>query len=194
MTKATQEKILDSAEKLFWMQGHKGTSLDEIAKNAGQSKGAFFHYFRNKKDVTKLVLDKYAQDVLFAPLEQHFTQSQNLKDALYGWARQVYASYSENAYQGGCMLGNMALELSDRDEEMRAELARIFLEWENRLVGFLKARAYDGQLLMEPRQFARILIASLQGITMTIKVHKDKNRAAREFQAMGDMIERLVQN
>lgn len=194
MAKATQEKILDSAEKLFWMQGHKATSLDEIAKDAGQSKGAFFHYFKNKREVTQRALEKYAQDVLFAPLETHFAQSQNLKDALFGWARQVYMSYGENGYQGGCMLGNMALELSDTDEELRAELARIFLEWENKLVGFLREQAYEGQLLMEPRQFARVLIATLQGITMTIKVHKDKNRAAREFQAMAELIERLVKD
>jgi len=194
MSKATQVKILESAEKLFWHRGHKATSLDAIARQAGQSKGAVFHYFRNKRDVTKNVLNKYAQEELFGPLQSNFERTHNLKEALLGWAEQIYTSYSAQHYSGGCMLGNLALELADQDEDVRHEIAKIFLEWENQLVGLLKLCAKDGQMLMEPRQFARILIASLQGLTMTIKVHKDRNRAAREFQALAELIERLIKD
>ena len=190
----TKLKIVESAEKLFWHQGHKATSLDEIAKDAGQSKGAFFHYFKSKGDVTRLVLQKYAQEELFAPLEREFAGADDLKPALLGWATYMYEAYTKNQYQGGCLLGNMALELADQDEDLRGEMAAIFLEWENRLVGFIREYAEPEELRMQDRQFARILMACLQGITMSIKVHKDKNRAAREFRAMGEMIEELFRD
>lgn len=192
MKKGTQVKILESAEDLFWAKGHKATSLDLIARKAGQSKGAIFHYYRGKGDITQLVLAKYAQEELYGPLQNQFTQSTDIKTALLGWVEGVYNSYAQSDYKGGCLLGNMALELADQDEGVREQLARIFLDWENQLVGSLKSHARDGQIVMEERQLARLLIATLQGITMTIKVHKDKNRAAREFQALAELIERLV--
>lgn len=192
MKKGTQTKILDSAETLFWNQGHKATSLEKIARHAGQSKGSIFHYFRGKDDITQLVLKKYAQEELYDPLQNCFAQNTNVKEALLSWLESIYTSYRQKTYKSGCLLGNMALELADRDEATRAELARIFLDLENKLVGGLKAQADDKQIVMEHRQFARLLIAALQGVTMTIKVHKDKNRAAREFQALGELVERMV--
>ncbi|MGB0720166.1 MAG: TetR/AcrR family transcriptional regulator [Bdellovibrionales bacterium] len=194
MAKTTQVKILENAQDLFWSKGHKATSLDQIAQKTGQSKGAIFHYFRNKDDITKLVLEHYAQRELYTPLERGFDGQNNVKNGLLCWVEGIYAGFSKRNYHSGCLLGNMALELADQDEEIRQDIAKIFLDWENQLVGLLKSHAKDGQLLMEPRQLARLIIAGLQGITMTIKVHKDKNRAAREFQALGELIERLIKD
>lgn len=192
MKKATDLRIIDSAEKLFWHYGHRASSLDKIANDAGQSKGGLFHYFRNKKDITSQVLKKYAAEQITGPLERHFSQTVNTKEALLSWALEIYESFTDERYMGGCLLGNMALELSDTDEAVRHEVARIFLDWENQLTGYFKDVNRQGDVLMEPRQFARMIIASLQGVTMTIKVHKDRNRAGREFQAFAEMIERLI--
>lgn len=193
MAKATEKKLIDSAAELFWAQGHKATSLDQIASKADQSKGALFHYFRNKNEITQRVLEQYAFEHLTKPLDEHFENADTVKGALLAWVQSIYQSYTAQDYQAGCLIGNLALELADRDESIREELSRVFLDWENQLVGHLRT-ADEGQLVMEARQFARILIASLQGITMTIKVHKDKNRAGREFLALTEVIERLVKD
>ncbi len=188
----TDTRLLDSAEHSFWYLGHRASSLDKIANEAGQSKGAVFHYFKNKQDITTQVLNKYAQGQIADPLAAAFAQGKNIKEALLIWVMKIYQDYTAQDYKGGCLLGNMALELSDTDEEARAEMAKIFLNFENQLVGYFKEEGRSGEILMEPRQFARLIIASLQGITMTVKVHKDKNRAAREFQAFAELIERLI--
>lgn len=192
MKKATNQKILKSAQRLFWHHGHHASSLDKIANDAGQSKGAVFHYFKNKKDITSQVLQKYAHEELFEPLDKHFAQTPNTKEALLGWGMELYQRYVEGGFKGGCLLGNFALELSDDDRAMREHMAGLFLEWENKLTNYFKDDDRQGEIMMEPRQFARLLIASLQGVTMTTKVHKDKNRAAREFQAFAELIERMI--
>ena len=194
MKKATNKKILDSAENLFWHAGYRASSLDKIANDAGQSKGALFHYFRNKNDITSQVLLKYAEKQIFEPLDKHFAATTSTKEALLSWAMETYQRYADDDYKGGCLLGNFALELSDADEGVRQVIAKIFLDWENRLNGYFKDPARHGEILMEPRQFARVLIATHQGMTMTIKVHKDRNRASREFQALAEMIERLIRD
>ncbi len=194
MKKPTTQKIMEAAEALFREQGYQGASLNDITRKAKLSKGAFFHYYKDKSMIANDVLKKNTQDQLFAPLEDQSTKNQHIKVVLMGWIGEIYKEYTESQFKGGCLLGNWALELSDTDEAMRAEIAQLFLELENRLVGLLRPVAAQGKLLMEPRQLSRLLISSLQGVMLTVKVHKDKNRAAREFQALAEMIEWMIKD
>ncbi len=191
---ATRKKILHTAERLFWRQGYDGASLNDVVKRAGVSKGAFFHYYANKQAITREVIDKYANEQLFIPLDKNLSGAKSVKSGLFSWMQESFNSYAQWNFKGGCMLGNFAIELSDKDADLREHIKQIFLQWENQLVGYLKPAFEQGKLLMEPRQFARLLIATYQGTTMMAKVHKDKNRASREFQAMAEVIERLIKD
>ena len=42
----TRERILQAADALIMESGFAGTSIDDILKSAGLTKGAFFHYFK----------------------------------------------------------------------------------------------------------------------------------------------------
>lgn len=192
--KKTPLKIMSAAEELFCEQGYQGASLNDITRRARLSKGAFFHYYKDKASIANDVLRKYAAERLFSVLDDQASASQHVKVVLMGWVGEMYQQTSERGFKGGCLLGNWALELSDSNEAMRAEMAQIFLELENRLVGLLRPSAAAEKMMMEPRQFARLLIASLEGVMMTTKVHKDKNRAAREFQAIAELIEWMIKD
>ena len=192
MAKATQKKILESAERMFLSGGHGGSSLDRIANDAGQSKGAVFHYFKNKKDMTCQVLRKYADEQIFEALEEHFNDTRNNKDALQAWVKAIYELYAAEHFKGGCLLGNMALELSDNDEDVRVAMEALFLEWEERLVAYFEDPVREGDIVMDKRQFARLVIATLQGVTLSAKVHKDEERAKLEFDALDELIEGFI--
>lgn len=190
--KATQQKILVKAGDLLRTRGYEGTSLNDVVDAAGVSKGALFHYFKNKQAVSIDVLEKYAQEQILTPLDKNLSSASSVKQGLMAWLQETYGAYAQWKFEGGCLLGNFALELSDRDPEIRERIKKIFLDWENQVVGFLKPLQAEGKLAMEPRQFARLLIAAYEGITMTSKVHKDPNRAGREFLALGDLIMLVV--
>lgn len=46
-----REKIVDAAWKLFREQGYGDTTINDILKEAGISKGTFYYYFRSKDDL-----------------------------------------------------------------------------------------------------------------------------------------------
>ena len=54
-TSTKLQKILTSAKQLFATNGFKDVSLDKIAAQAGVSKGAIFHHFKNKLDLFQQV-------------------------------------------------------------------------------------------------------------------------------------------
>lgn len=59
----TEDRILDSAYKIFLLFGYHGTTLQQIAMQAGVNKSAVHYYFRSKErlytKVVKKVLDLY---------------------------------------------------------------------------------------------------------------------------------------
>ncbi len=194
MAKSTRVKIVEKAENLLWYRGYQATSLNDVVSKAGVSKGAFFHYYPNKQAISQDVINKYAREQLSVPLEKCLSAARSPKEGLFAWVEGYFAGYKSHEFKGGCLLGNMALELSDQNETARETIKGHFLELENILCSALKPLESEGKMLMEARQFARLFIASVQGITMMTKVHKDGNRAGREFMALAQLIELAIKD
>jgi AcrR family transcriptional regulator len=57
----TRQQVLDAAHKLFRRKGFAGTSLDEIAEEAGLTKGAVYSNFANKEELFLSFLDSYSR-------------------------------------------------------------------------------------------------------------------------------------
>ncbi|MCK5284332.1 MAG: TetR/AcrR family transcriptional regulator [Alphaproteobacteria bacterium] len=194
MAKTTKLKLIENAGNLFLKQGYEGTSINDVVNKAGVSKGAFFHYYSNKQAILKEVIDKYAREQLIESLEKHMSATSSVKESLFNWIEEIFTNFKNKGFKGGCLVGNMALELSEQDDIIRENIKGHFLDLENALVLHLKPLNTEGKLFIEARQFARLLIASIQGITMMSKVHKDSNRASREFMALAQLIEHVIKD
>lgn len=62
---ATRHSLLDAAELLFQSQGVSRTSLNDIARQAGTSRGAIYWHFRDKADLFNAMMERVT-----LPLEQ----------------------------------------------------------------------------------------------------------------------------
>jgi AcrR family transcriptional regulator len=76
-----REQILDAAAKMFIARGYENSSVDDIARLAGLSKGSIYWYFKSKleilfelsdrcvelsqQEIVSLAVDKYGEEVLF---------------------------------------------------------------------------------------------------------------------------------
>jgi TetR/AcrR family transcriptional regulator, acrAB operon repressor len=55
---ATRNKLLDSAECLFQAQGVSRTSLQDIARRAGTTRGAIYWHFKDKADLFNAMMER----------------------------------------------------------------------------------------------------------------------------------------
>jgi TetR/AcrR family acrAB operon transcriptional repressor len=55
---ATRSHLLDTAERLFEQRGVSGTSLHEIAKAAGLTRGAIYWHFTDKADLFNAMMER----------------------------------------------------------------------------------------------------------------------------------------
>ena len=68
ISKKKQDTIISAAFVCFGKDGYAKTAMSEIAKTAGVSKAALFHYFNTKKDLY-LFLTRYSCEVLAAEMK-----------------------------------------------------------------------------------------------------------------------------
>ena len=59
----TRAKIMEAAIKLFSTRGYNKASVDDICKEAGISKGAFYHHFETKQALFLALLDGWLQTI-----------------------------------------------------------------------------------------------------------------------------------
>jgi AcrR family transcriptional regulator len=59
--KAVVSKIIQTALDIFSKNGYRGTTMDDIAKELGVSKGALYSYFKSKDDILKEIFQSNHQ-------------------------------------------------------------------------------------------------------------------------------------
>jgi len=60
---SAREKIIKVAMRLFAEKGYSDASVNTIVREAGVSKGAFFHYWKSKEDLLRELLDTYMSEM-----------------------------------------------------------------------------------------------------------------------------------
>lgn len=84
----TFDKILATALDLFVTKGYEGTTVDEIAKTAGVTKGAIYFHFRNKAELLLELLDQVERSFV-DPMDQRVRRAgPDALDKLVAFAHQ----------------------------------------------------------------------------------------------------------
>jgi TetR/AcrR family transcriptional repressor of nem operon len=76
---------------------------------------------------------------------------------------------------GGCLMGNMAMEMSDIHEGFRRRFQEVFEDWRIRVAGVLQKAKISGQFNdhMDSTRLAQFVIAGVEGGILLSKVKKD---------------------
>ncbi|MBB1246056.1 TetR family transcriptional regulator C-terminal domain-containing protein, partial [Streptomyces durbertensis] len=94
---------------------------------------------------------------------------------LEGMADVQRDTRAESGAVAGCLLGNLALELSTQEPEVRARLERVFDEQVGLVTATLREAADSGAVPAERAtpETARAVIAQLEGLVLFAKLKND---------------------
>ena len=62
-TEATTAQLLDAARRLFAADGYQATSLDDVVRAAGVTKGALYHHFGGKRELFRAVFERETREL-----------------------------------------------------------------------------------------------------------------------------------
>ncbi len=79
---ATQEKIVNSAKKLFYSNGYKKTTIKDICEDADVLRTVFCYYFRDKGDLADHISDYINDKISKALFQEILSNHQPIDDLL----------------------------------------------------------------------------------------------------------------
>jgi TetR/AcrR family transcriptional regulator, transcriptional repressor for nem operon len=139
----TRNRILDAAQAMILGHGFAGVSVDQLIQSLGLTKGAFFHHFRNKNDLARSLIRRYADEGLLL-FRDNLTRARKLSDdplqqllILVGLYEELFENLTEP--YPGCLLASYVYELQQFDEETRDIINEEFLLSRREVAKLLRA-------------------------------------------------------
>jgi TetR/AcrR family transcriptional repressor of nem operon len=170
----TRSVLLEKGADLLSRTGYNATGVQEITAAAGVPKGSFYNYFESKEAFAVAVLGEYWGSVAetYGPLLRDKTKPplQRIDNYFEGLAE----FHKRHRYASGCLIGNMALEVTPSSAEVRAKLVAVYREWAEALADCLREAQARKELASskDPKQLATALIDTFEGTVMRAKVER----------------------
>ena len=178
--KTTPEEIIRKSIKVFRRQGYYRTSMADLSKATGLTKGAFYHHFPNKEAVMKRSLAALAGWFDYKIFSIAYDEDLPGKERLMKMADLSFDAFTQEA--GGCFFANTILETAHVEDTFLEEIQGFFSSWENALRNIFKEN-YNGQLLETKIQQA---ITSIEGAVLLMQLHRNP-------QLLRDALDRTIE-
>ena len=138
-----RERILAAAHKLFYKNGFRGTSMEDVALRAGIKKPNLFHYYSTKEVLALAVFDHAAAGMKLRVAAQFDGQEDPIRSVACMFD-DAGRRLRRSGCSGGCFFGNIAQEVSDQSEPMRTRLALHLRYWADQLAAVLERARRSG--------------------------------------------------
>ena len=178
-TSTGKDRLVDAARELIYTHGYAGVGIADICARAGVLKGSFYHFFASKQALALAVVDAYwgrQRDEWVRLLgDEKQPPLQRLRNLLAAnVAAQVFDKCATGSVRG-CLLGNLALELSGKDQPVQSRVDEVFVEQIRLVYGVLAAAADVGAIRPEFATLAtaRAVLAQLEGLMIFAKLTND---------------------
>ncbi len=173
-TPDTRQRILSTARELFHANNYADIGIKQICDAAQVQKGSFYHFFPSKRDLALAVIEDMADDWAHGFVHEAFDQAlppmerlDYLIDAAYYWQK---AAKDIEGRMPGCLFGNLVLELSTRDDVLRAKLSAVFDKTRLRFEETLQQAVETGALApLDTNLTAQAMLAYLEGMILLAK-------------------------
>lgn len=116
----TKTKLLDAGLKVIRSQGYAATSVDDLCREAGVTKGAFFHHFKSKEDMAVSAAAHFG--AMAEGLFSHaaYRSLADPLDRLLGYVDFRKSILRGEVSQFTCLLGTMVQEAYETNPVIRA--------------------------------------------------------------------------
>ena len=169
-----KNRILKAGAQVVVQKGFNDAGLQEILDAAEIPKGSFYYYFRSKEDFGLQLIDYFAG---FLTLRwKDFYRDEGLPHIerirrLFAWQAE---SFSKNDFKGGCPIGNLALEMADRNSKFRLKLDQVFSEMKSNLASQIRKALELGEInqSIDVNETAEFVLSSWEGTLMQMKVSR----------------------
>jgi AcrR family transcriptional regulator len=172
---STKNTILKESANLFNTQGYKATSISDITKATGFTKGAIYRHFENKSDLEQQALRSLAK-LMFTELSTSIQEARTFQYKMEATFLFFEKYMDTPLYEGGCPLLNAAIEADDTNTALRQQAYNMLAQLKASLQKIISNGIENKQVksTTDPDFYSTIFIATLEGGIMMSKLERTK--------------------
>ncbi len=171
--KLTRKRLIDAALELFSTSGYEHATVDDIAREAGYSKGAYYFHFSTKDDILLELLRMWTESrssVLAAGLDGT-AAPETLRATLTD-----FFSYAEAPQWPGALLEFWSQSV--RHAEVSKRLSTAYAGWRKQIAeAFAQAAASGALRIADGDDAAAVVLAAHDGFTVQTAIGSPGGKA-----------------
>lgn len=173
-------------------KGFPATTVDEVCKRAGVTKGSFYHHFGGKDDLGTTALQAY-----FDELKATFGAGAWIDEPDPVRRLRAFIAHAADVSTGpvmikGCLLGSFALDLAESSPDVRERLSAMFVELRNMVADLIEPAARASGARLDAHALGDQFIAVLEGSIVLAKAHADPSATERGIWWFGQCLDLLL--
>jgi TetR/AcrR family transcriptional repressor of nem operon len=189
-----RKAIIHESLRLFSLKGYQGTSITDILRASGASKGGFYNHFPSKEHLFLEALEE-ARRIWRAKclvgLDETDSPTEKIRRLLENYKDRYLKDVSD--FPGGCIFITFAVELADSYPHLAKEVNAGFVGLKRLFRRLLDEGKERGELPPETdtAAVAELLFAGMVGAALLYNVDKSYDNLDTSIACLTDYLERL---
>ncbi len=181
--KINLEQLIEKSSYLFRTRGYHYTSISDIASYCNLSKASVYHYMPSKQALGAAVIKELHRSFRNEIFSIAFDEDLNPADRLKKYARKLENFFEDR--EGGCLVGNLALEVTGIIPEFEKLIREFFVEWIASLKQLISGKFSD----QESQVIAEETLAQIQGALMVQRLFSDPKQLKRASARVAELLD-----
>ncbi|MFJ6747012.1 MULTISPECIES: TetR/AcrR family transcriptional regulator [unclassified Streptomyces] len=174
--KFDEGRAVDAAMDAFWAAGYEATSTQDLCDATGLGRSSIYNTFKSKHHLFDRALARYMEcknAELTELLESELPARVKIRTLLQ---RVIDEEFEQDSDGRGCLVVNTCVEVSARDAEVAATLARDYGVRLEALRAVIESGQRDGDIAAgkDARTLAHLVIASISGLRVSARSGVDR--------------------
>jgi AcrR family transcriptional regulator len=171
----TRQKIIEKSMQLFSVRGYFNTSIADVVKAAGLTKGGLYGHFRNKEEIWYAVYDECVRiwkSVVFDGVREISDPLARIERVMDNSLKNYLGA---GVFEGGCFLLNSLVDLAGQSPTMSGHVLKGFQGFSELLRQWLEEAESRGMLRegLNLGEIANFMVVSLNGAAPLYAASKD---------------------
>lgn len=185
----TRKYIIEKVAPIFNMYGYEGTTMSQLTKTIGLTKGALYGNFENKDQIALAALE-YNISKIKSEIAGRIGPIDNSCDKLIAFAEFYRDMFDKISQRGGCPILNAAIDSDNTELPLRDFVIRSISDWIDMIIliirrGIKRREIKEG---INAEAFATLFVTLIEGGIMLSKVTGDKIHIERDLNFLMDKI------
>jgi AcrR family transcriptional regulator len=165
--KDSRSKILQSATRLFGRRGFHGTTIEDVTRESGISRGALYWHYKSKSELLGAVVERLQKEYLDVFTKDIMSAGPRPIDRIWRIFKFNARFAAEHTDLVHC-LRNLSLELSPSEDENIKAFFSIMDKQRSFIVSLIKDAQNDGSIRIDlkPEIMAAVILAIHDGILL----------------------------